>query len=122
MWFASFASFTVHSSKIIKEKCILLLGIVLPLSISVTIIIILAIRFVLIKYPERSTRLSNIEVDISPLAPWRRFSYQELLRATDGFSEKHLLGVGSFGLVYKARLQDGMEVSIKVFHLQCEGG
>ncbi|KAK9180015.1 hypothetical protein WN943_029222 [Citrus x changshan-huyou] len=56
---------------------------------------------------------------MQPQASRRRFSYQELLRATDGFSANNLIGRGSFGSVYKARLQDGMEFAIKVFHFSC---
>ncbi|XP_024041176.1 probable LRR receptor-like serine/threonine-protein kinase At3g47570 [Citrus clementina] len=57
---------------------------------------------------------------MQPQASRRRFSYLELLRATDGFSANNLIGRGSFGSVYKARLQDWMEFAIKVFHLQFE--
>ncbi|KAK9183016.1 hypothetical protein WN944_026165 [Citrus x changshan-huyou] len=56
---------------------------------------------------------------MQPQASRRRFSYLELLRATDGFSANNLIGRGSFGSVYKARLQDGMEFAIKVFHFSC---
>ncbi|ESR40311.1 hypothetical protein CICLE_v10027121mg, partial [Citrus x clementina] len=45
---------------------------------------------------------------------------QELSQATEGFSETNLMGTGSFGPVYKARLVDGMEVAVKSFDTECE--
>ncbi|KAM5577285.1 hypothetical protein ABKV19_007900 [Rosa sericea] len=57
---------------------------------------------------------------LTPQVLWRRVSYQELLRATDGFNESNLLGVGGFGSVYKGTLSDGIDVAIKVFNLELE--
>ncbi|XP_062020571.1 probable LRR receptor-like serine/threonine-protein kinase At3g47570 [Rosa rugosa] len=51
----------------------------------------------------------------------RRVSYQELLRATNGFNESNLLGIGGFGLVYKGTFPDETDVAIKVFNLDLEG-
>ncbi|KAK9939800.1 hypothetical protein M0R45_016486 [Rubus argutus] len=56
-----------------------------------------------------------------PQLLWRRVSYQELLRATDGFNVSNLLGTGGFGSVYKGTLSDGINVAIKVFNLELEG-
>ncbi|KAB1212437.1 hypothetical protein CJ030_MR5G023979 [Morella rubra] len=64
---------------------------------------------------------SSSEVELPPLATWRRVSYQELLRATERFSVNNLIGEGSFGSVYKGTLSDGMNVAIKVLNLQVEG-
>ncbi|KAM7462648.1 hypothetical protein LguiA_030769 [Lonicera macranthoides] len=49
-------------------------------------------------------------------------SYEDLLKATDGFSSTNLIGVGSFGYVYKGILdrQDKM-VAVKVLNLQQQG-
>jgi Leucine-rich repeat (LRR) protein len=45
-------------------------------------------------------------------------SYQSLLNATNGFSSANLIGVGSFGSVYKGILDhDGHTVAVKVFNL-----
>ncbi|XP_058201408.1 probable LRR receptor-like serine/threonine-protein kinase At3g47570 [Rhododendron vialii] len=51
-----------------------------------------------------------------------QLSYQSLHRATDGFSLSNLIGVGSFGSVYKGILdQSGKVVAVKVLNLQFSG-
>ncbi|XXG58767.1 hypothetical protein AAC387_Pa04g0993 [Persea americana] len=46
-------------------------------------------------------------------------TYAELLKATDGFSSANLIGVGSFGFVYKGFLEQvGLTAAIKVVKLQ----
>ncbi|CAL5328170.1 unnamed protein product [Camellia sinensis] len=51
-----------------------------------------------------------------------KLSYQSLVKATDGFSPNNLIGVGSFGSVYKAILDQGEKiVAVKVLHLQFHG-
>lgn len=35
-----------------------------------------------------------------------RVTYAELVNATNGFSSENLIGVGSFGSVYKARMMN----------------
>lgn len=37
----------------------------------------------------------------------------------DQYGDGNLIGIESFRSTYTARLQDGMEVAIKVFHSQC---
>ncbi|KAH7576071.1 hypothetical protein JRO89_XS02G0286600 [Xanthoceras sorbifolium] len=44
----------------------------------------------------------------------------ELVRAIEGFSESNLLGRGGFGSVFRGKLLDGMEIAVKVFHVQME--
>lgn len=48
------------------------------------------------------------------------FTYQELVEATNGFSNQNLLGEGGFGLVYRGSLADGRVVAVK--QLRIGGG
>ncbi|KAJ8642802.1 hypothetical protein MRB53_004550 [Persea americana] len=51
-----------------------------------------------------------------------RISYRDLFKATDGFSSANLIGVGSYGSVYKGFLDHiGNTVVVKVFNLQRGG-
>lgn len=45
--------------------------------------------------------------------PPRQFLYEELVEATDGFSDMNFLAEGGFGLVYRGILRDGLVVAIK---------
>ncbi|XP_052875209.1 receptor kinase-like protein Xa21 [Gossypium arboreum] len=58
-----------------------------------------------------------IQENLPPLPEWRRISYHDLAQAADGFSQSNLLGVESFGSVYKGTLSTGMTIAVKVFHV-----
>ncbi|XP_057844223.2 putative leucine-rich repeat receptor-like serine/threonine-protein kinase At2g24130 [Cryptomeria japonica] len=49
-----------------------------------------------------------------------KISYEELVDATGGFSDENLLGIGSFGSVYKGILKNGTIIAVKVLKLQDE--
>ncbi|KAH9648478.1 protein kinase domain-containing protein [Citrus sinensis] len=113
-----FANLTAKSFMGNELLKMLLLVIILPLSTALIVVVTLTLKWKLIECWKSRTGPSNDGIN-SPQAI-RRFSYHELLRATDRFSENNLIGIGSFGSIYVARLQDGMEVAVKVFHQQYE--
>eukprot|EP00253_Pinus_taeda_P007608 PITA_07608 len=80
--------------------------------------------FLLIFLWRRNMHIQNIYVSRAIFQKFghQRISYQELHRATNGFSEANLLGTGSFGLVYKGVLTDGTLVAVKVLSLQSDQG
>ncbi|KAK1423177.1 hypothetical protein QVD17_18472 [Tagetes erecta] len=49
-----------------------------------------------------------------------KFTYEDLIEATNGFSPQNLLGSGGFGYVYKGLLADGTQVAVK--ELKIGGG
>ena len=52
-------------------------------------------------------------------SPFRRISYLDLRKATQGFSKSNIIGIGSYGSVYKGVLdQDSIPFVAKVFNLQ----
>ena len=60
-------------------------------------------------------------IDVVPAVEHRLISYQELRQATNDFSESNILGIGSFGSVFKGILSEGTLVVVKVLNLQLEG-
>lgn len=64
------------------------------------------------RQPLIERRLSAL-ISKGPSSTVEQFPLRVLLAVTDGFSESHKIGSGSFGLVYRAKLPDGREVAIK---------
>ncbi|PIN24399.1 Serine/threonine protein kinase [Handroanthus impetiginosus] len=86
----------------------------------VSTIVALIISFFLIKR-QRKNKVPSDQMDSFPAVTPERIRYHDLQGATNGFSEANLLGVGSFGSVYKGTFADGRVVAVKVFNLQIEG-
>ncbi|XP_059658670.1 receptor kinase-like protein Xa21 [Cornus florida] len=68
---------------------------------------------------KRETKL-QLKWSFLPTSAHRRITYQELLYATEGFSDSNLLGTGSLSSVYRGTFKDGTIMAIKVFNLQLE--
>ena len=83
--------------------------------IGVSTILLLLLHFSL-----RKKRKENTSSDLGNLL--LNLSYQSLLNATNGFSSTNLIGVGSFGSVYKGIIDESRcTVAIKVLDLLCHG-
>lgn len=72
-------------------------------------------------YYSRKSRKSTSSAIVSTDGYWRlKFTYEEIHKATDGFSEANLVGSGSYGSVYKGNIGAELTtVAIKVLKLQC---
>nr|TKR74779.1 hypothetical protein D5086_0000291910 [Populus alba] len=69
-----------------------------------------------------STKILIVAMSGGLLVVILRVAYQDLLLATNEFSSANLIGVGSFGSVYKGILPpDGMAVAVKVLNLLRKG-
>ncbi|KAJ1424977.1 Serine-threonine/tyrosine-protein kinase, catalytic domain [Sesbania bispinosa] len=65
-----------------------------------------------LRNPNPSISLSVVDASYS-FDPKLKISMEELARATENFSPSLIVGDGSFGLVYKARLSTGTVVAVK---------
>ncbi|KAK4717879.1 hypothetical protein R3W88_016217 [Solanum pinnatisectum] len=79
----------------------------------------MAVGFVVLRL--RNTKKSANQKDVSLVKGDERTSYYELEEATEGFNETNLLGNGSFNMVYKGILKDGIIFAAKVFNVLLEG-
>ncbi|PIA54654.1 hypothetical protein AQUCO_00900904v1 [Aquilegia coerulea] len=76
----------------------------------------------LLLFQKRNTSKGNVNDDvISFEGPQRLYIYHELRNATGNFNADNVIGVGSFGRVYRGILSDGTPAAIKVFKMEQRG-
>uniref|UniRef100_A0A0D9XUE0 non-specific serine/threonine protein kinase n=1 Tax=Leersia perrieri TaxID=77586 RepID=A0A0D9XUE0_9ORYZ len=93
---------------------------ILSVAVPVTIIVIVTLACAIILLKKR-TGPKKININHS-FRNFSKLSYNDLHKATDGFSSRSLVGSGTFGLVYKGQLKFGAcDVAIKVFRLDQNG-
>jgi hypothetical protein len=87
------------------------LEIVLPIASAALVFAVAAAVFVFMRRRRMYAELrEDWEVAFGP----HRFSYKDLFHATDGFSDKRLLGIGGFGRVYRGLLPASKaEIAVK---------
>ncbi|KAL9162563.1 hypothetical protein ABFS82_07G099000 [Erythranthe guttata] len=95
-----------------------------PLKIAIPLIVGVAtiMSLVVFLHWRRTSNKSPPSPELLAGIPFLRLSYSDLLKATGGFAETSLVGVGSFGSVYKGILDDGMKtIAVKVLNLVVRG-
>uniref|UniRef100_A0A8R7JUF8 non-specific serine/threonine protein kinase n=2 Tax=Triticum urartu TaxID=4572 RepID=A0A8R7JUF8_TRIUA len=94
----------------------LLLPIVLVMGFSVvaaTVVIIILARM------KRKPQESVINEARGLFSVWNfdgRLAFDDIIRATEDFDDKYIIGIGGYGKVYKAQLHDGQLVAVKKLH------
>ncbi|KDP36276.1 hypothetical protein JCGZ_09841 [Jatropha curcas] len=68
----------------------------------------------------RKARLSSEEGVHAIWSPDKDLQYENIIEATEGFDSKYCIGVGGYGVVYKAVLPTGRVVAVKKPHNQSQ--
>ncbi|KAL0315744.1 UNVERIFIED_CONTAM: putative LRR receptor-like serine/threonine-protein kinase [Sesamum radiatum] len=107
----------VHKSN--RRKVIL--RVVYALLGAAALVFFLVLAYVFVRFQRKEVAAAESQNEQSSNATLVRATYNDLLQATEGFNNSHLLGTGGFSSVYKGTLGNGDTVAIKVFNLQQEG-
>ncbi|CAA3012176.1 L-type lectin-domain containing receptor kinase -like [Olea europaea subsp. europaea] len=93
-----------------KTKGGLVIGLIVGPSVLVPVLVL--IGYSIWRYKNRKGKIDELSLDITMDAEFERecgpkkFSYGELVRATDNFADEKMLGGGGFGWVYLGYLRD----------------
>lgn len=105
----------IRESKKHKKPLRIIIPVVTTAILSIGVILISIFRKSLLKKSSSKPRLSGRLL--------LNVNYRQLFQATNGFSPENLIGVGSFGFVYKGTLSEegNLPVAVKVFNLLHHG-
>ncbi|KAL8503952.1 hypothetical protein ACS0TY_022618 [Phlomoides rotata] len=84
----------------------------------VVLVMVVTLAFIFLRRTRKDEAVSRVD-ELASIIP-QRMSYYEILQATQQFDESNLLGIGSYGSVYRGILRDGKAIAVKVFNTQSE--
>ncbi|CAL5089381.1 unnamed protein product [Urochloa decumbens] len=92
----------------------------LAVSIPVCIVIVLSIFALVVIFQKRKIQEKAMVTDARDvLSVWNfdgKLAFEDIIRATENFSDGYIIGSGGYGTVYKAQLQGGRLVAVKKLH------
>ncbi|KAI5017227.1 hypothetical protein ZWY2020_037605 [Hordeum vulgare] len=95
-------------------------GLLLPIVLLVVFCLVAAIAIIIMfHHNKRKPQESVIAERRDLFSVWNfdgRLAFDDIVRATDDFDDKYIIGIGGYGKVYKAQLQDGRLVAVKKLH------
>ncbi|KAK3436979.1 hypothetical protein EUGRSUZ_C01538 [Eucalyptus grandis] len=68
-------------------------------------------------YQRKELKKNTSSIEFSFRHKFSMVSYEELFRASDGFSEINVIGKGRYGTIYKVTTQEGCLLAVKVLNL-----
>ncbi|KAL1827720.1 hypothetical protein ACET3Z_006132 [Daucus carota] len=84
------------------------------------VVLLTCLAFIL--YRQRRSKQMNVHVPVLQESLYLRLSYQDLLQATNNFSQDNLLGAGRYGSVYKGVVESlEHSVAVKVLNIEVRG-
>uniref|UniRef100_A0A8R7VAJ7 non-specific serine/threonine protein kinase n=1 Tax=Triticum urartu TaxID=4572 RepID=A0A8R7VAJ7_TRIUA len=100
-----------------KRKILVLL---VPIVLAVVFCIVVAISVIIILGRNKRKQQESVPAEGRDLfSVWNfngRLAFDDIVRATENFDDKYIIGTGGYGKVYKAQLQDGQLVAVKKLH------
>ncbi|XP_030447879.1 probable LRR receptor-like serine/threonine-protein kinase At3g47570 [Syzygium oleosum] len=92
------------------------------ITVTCGIVAVLILLLLLMTFYWSRRKNGKASVETPSIGGFQQVSYEDIVKATDGFNSSNLIGVGSFGSVYKGNLADENKiVAVKVFDLKQRG-
>ncbi|VAH00122.1 unnamed protein product [Triticum turgidum subsp. durum] len=109
-----------YSTPIAAHKKGKILGFLLPIVLVMGFVIVAAIVVIIILTRKKRNPQESVTAEARDLfSVWNfdgRLAFDDIVRATEDFDDKYIIGTGGYGKVYKAQLQDGQLVAVKKLH------